>query len=392
MATRAERKRDATGRDVDGFEHVGPPTVTEDPGPRRIPEWLDTGAAFAWRFLLVVAALYVVVVALDRLLVVVVPVVVAAMLTTVLYPPVQWLRRHGWPRALATWAVFLLAFFVIGLLLAWLIPAVGNQVNSLQNSANDGVDQVKHWLTTGPLDIPKSRVNHDFNQLGDDISNNAGGLAVQGVTIALEIVVGLLLSLVTTFFFVKDGDRLTQSVLRLVGDRRAPEFQELARRAWATLGGYVRGTTANGLINGTLMGAGLLILGVPLALPIAVLTFFGAYFPIVGAVATGTLAALVALAADGPVTALVVVGLTVLIHNMEGYLVGPLVLGRAVHLHPLAVLLALAAGGVIAGIVGAFLAVPVTAVAVTTIQYYRKVGDAAPDAPDAPDDPGEVAS
>jgi predicted PurR-regulated permease PerM len=119
------------------------------------------------------------------------------------------------------------------------------------------------------------------------------------------------------------------------------------------------------------MGTGLIILGVPLALPIAVLTFFGAYFPIVGGVVTGALAALVALAVQGPGTALVVVGITVLIHNLEGYLVGPLVLGRAVHLHPLAVLLALAAGGVIAGIVGAFLAVPVTAVAVTTIQYFR---------------------
>ena len=125
------------------------------------------------------------------------------------------------------------------------------------------------------------------------------------------------------------------------------------------------------------MGIGLAILGVPLALPLAVLTFFGAYFPIIGSVVTGGVAALVALAALGPVTALVVIGLTVLVHNIEGYLIGPLVLGRAVHLHPLAVLLALAAGGVIAGIVGAFLAVPVTAVAVTIFDYYRE-GDDAP--------------
>jgi predicted PurR-regulated permease PerM len=136
----------------------------------------------------------------------------------------------------------------------------------------------------------------------------------------------------------------------------------------------VRGTTVNALINGTLMGIGLLVLGVPLALPIGVLTFFGAYFPIVGSIVTGALVALIALAAEGPVTALVVIGITVLIHNLEGYLVGPFVLGRAVHLHPLAMLLALAAGGVIAGVVGAFLAVPVTAVAVTTLEYYRQPG------------------
>ena len=133
----------------------------------------------------------------------------------------------------------------------------------------------------------------------------------------------------------------------------------------------MRGTTANGVINGALMGVGLAILGVPLALPIAVLTFVGAYFPLVGAFVTGGLAALVALASQGPVTALVVVGLTVVIHNVEGYLVGPLVLGRSVNLHPLAVLLALGVGAAIAGIIGAFLAVPVAAVAVATFQYYR---------------------
>jgi predicted PurR-regulated permease PerM len=320
---------------------------------------------------LVAAALYVVAVGLNRLLVVLVPVVIAAMFTTVLAPPAQWLRRRGWPPALATWAVFLAAFVVVGALLAWLVPAVGNQISSLQHSAENGVNEVKHWLVTGPLQLSKSQVNRDANQLGDDISANAGGLALQGATIALEVVVGLLLSLVTTFFFVKDGDRITQSILRLTDRRRAAELRELGPRIWATLTGYVRGSTVNGLINGTLMGAGLLILGVPLALPIAVLTFFGAYFPIVGAVVTGALAALVALAVQGPGTALVVVGITILIHNLEGYLVGPLVLGRAVHLHPLAVLLALAAGGVIAGIVGAFLAVPLTAVAVTTIQYFR---------------------
>jgi putative heme transporter len=387
MAHMTERRWDLTRRKVDGVDGSAPVPAVEPPlerpiersAPARMPQWLDTGAGFAWRFLLLAAALYVVVLVLDRLLVVVVPIVIAAMLTTVLAPPAQWLRRRGWPPALATWAVFLAAFLVVGALLAWLIPAVGNQVNSLQHSADNGVDQVKHWLTTGPLQLSKSRVNRDFTQLGNDISANAGGIALQGATIVLELVVGLLLSLVTTFFFVKDGERLAQSALRLADGRRVEELSELGRRGWATLSGYVRGTTVNGLVNGTLMGAGLLILGVPLALPLAVLTFFGAYFPIVGAVATGALAALIALAAQGPVTALVVIGITVLIHNLEGYLVGPFVLGRAVHLHPLGVLLALAAGGVIAGIVGAFLAVPVTAVAVTTLQYYRQAGSTSPD-------------
>ena len=345
--------------------------------PVRVPRWLDQSTAVAWRLLVLAAAIYVTAVMLDRLLVVVVPLVVAAMLTTVLAPPARWLRDHGWPPALATWAVFLVAFLVAAGLIAWLIPTFSNQFDSLQKSADSGISEIKHWLITGPLQLGKHQVNHDINQLGDELSTRAGGLAVQGATLLLELLVGLLLSLVTCFFLIKDGERITDAALRLAPSDRTTEFRILGLRSWATLTGYVRGTTINGLVNGAVMGIGLAILGVPLALPLAVLTFFGAYFPIVGSVVTGAIAALVALAALGPVTALVVIGLTVLVHNLEGYLVGPFVLGRAVHLHPLAVLLALAAGGVIAGIVGAFLAVPVTAVAVTIFGYYRQ-GDDAP--------------
>ena len=347
-----------------------------DGSPIRIPHWLEQGTTVAWRLLVLAAAVYVTATLLDRLLVVVVPIVVAAMLTTVLAPPARWLRDHGWPPALATWAVLLLAFLVVAGIIAWLVPSFGGQVDSLQKSAGSGIDQVKHWLVTGPLRLGKHEVNHDIDQLGNELSSRASGLALQGAALLLELLVGVLLSLVTCFFFVKDGERITDAALRLAPAARAGELRILGRRSWATLTGYVRGTTINGLVNGAVMGVGLVILGVPLAIPLAVLTFFGAYFPIVGAVVTGGVAALVALAALGPVAALVVIGLTVLVHNIEGYLIGPLVLGRAVHLHPLAVLLALAAGGVIAGIVGAFLAVPITAVAVTIVDYYREGGDA----------------
>ena len=177
----------------------------------------------------------------------------------------------------------------------------------------------------------------------------------------------------TTFFFVKDGEQLARSTMQLFGRRRAAELPELGTLLWRTLTGYVRGTTINGLVNGAVIGVGLYLLGVPLSLPLAVLTFFGAYFPIVGSFVSGAVAALVALAANGPVSALAVVGLTVLIHNLEGYLIGPLVLGRSVELHPLAVLLVIAVGGVIAGIVGAFLAVPITALVTTTVRFFRRM-------------------
>jgi predicted PurR-regulated permease PerM len=189
----------------------------------------------------------------------------------------------------------------------------------------------------------------------------------------------VLLSLVLTFFFVKDGERFARAFLRRVPSHRRDEARELLRRVWSTLSGYMRGTATNGVVNGTLMTVGLAILGVPLALPLGLLTFFGAFFPVVGAIVTGLLAALIALVAKGPVTAIIVVALTIAIHQIEGYLVGPLVLGRAVRLHAVVVLLALAIGGVLAGIVGALLAVPTAAVIATTYDYYHPP----PDDPDA---------
>jgi predicted PurR-regulated permease PerM len=342
------------------------------PAPVQIPRWLDTGAAIAWRLLLVALAIYVLGLVVQRLLVVVIPVALAAMVATVLVPPAHWLRRHGARPAVATWIVFLVGIALITGLFVWLVPTVSGQVTTLQHSAAHGINQVKHWLITGPLHLSRDELQHDIDRLSRDARMHASGFALQGATIALEVAAGLLLTLVTTFFFVKDGKRLARTTMQLFGRQRAAELPELGTLLWRTLTGYVRGTTINGLVNGTVIGIGLYLLGVPLSLPLAVLTFFGAYFPIVGSFLSGAVAALVALAANGPVSALAVVGLTVLIHNLEGYLVGPLVLGRSVELHPLAVLLVIAVGGVIAGIVGAFLAVPTAALVTTTVRFFRQ--------------------
>jgi predicted PurR-regulated permease PerM len=241
----------------------------------------------------------------------------------------------------------------------------------VRNSTNGGIDRVQNWLVRGPFHLSRKDVKTDFNNFGDSFKSHAGGFAVRGATLVGEIVADVLLSLVLTFFFVKDGERIAASFLRLVPLHRRADARELGNRTWATLSAYIRGTAVNGLVNGSLMTLGLVIIGVPLAVPIGVLTFFGGFFPIVGAIAVGALAALIALVAKGPVAALVVIGLTIVIHNVEGYLVGPLVLGRAVKLHPVAILLALAVGGVLAGIIGAFVAVPTAAVIATAFDYYR---------------------
>jgi predicted PurR-regulated permease PerM len=344
-----------------------------------VPAWLDRAAAVGWRLLVVAAALLFVLLVISKVLVVVVPVIVALFLSTVLVPPARWLRRRGWPPALATCAVFLLALFVLAAIVALLAPIVARDSNSLRSSTNGGITRVQDWLVRGPLHLSRRDVKKDFDNFGTSFKSHAGGFAVRGATLVGEIAADVLLSLVLTFFFVKDGDRIAASFLRLVPTHRKADARELGTRTWTTLSGYIRGTAVNGLVNGALMTAGLLLIGVPLAAPIGVLTFFGGFFPIVGAIAVGALAALVALVAKGPVAALVVVGVTIVIHNVEGYLVGPFVLGRAVKLHPVAVLLALAVGGVLAGIVGAFVAVPTAAVIAAAFDYYRP-----PIAPEAP--------
>ena len=336
-----------------------------------IPPWLDRAASLGWRLLIVTAALLFVLLVISKVIVVFVPVVVALFVSTVLVPPARWLRKHGWPPALATWAVFVMALLVLAAIVAVLVPNVAHDTTALRHSTNGGLDRVKNWLVRGPFHLKRRDVNADFKKFGDSFQSHAGGFAIRGATLVGEIAADVLLSLVLTFFFVKDGERMAQSFLRLVPQGRTAETRELGTRAWATLSAYIRGTAVNGLVNGLLMTLGLWIVGVPLAVPIGVLTFFGGFFPIVGAIAVGGLAALIALVAKGPVAALVIIGLTVVIHNVEGYLVGPLVLGRAVRLHPVAVLLALAIGGVLAGIVGAFVAVPTAAVIATTFNYYR---------------------
>ncbi|PZS16385.1 MAG: AI-2E family transporter [Acidimicrobiales bacterium] len=340
-----------------------------------VPRWISTGAAWSWRLLLIAAALFVVGHAFDKLRVIIMPIVVALFLSTILVPPARWLCRHRLPPLLATWVVFLCGIGIVAGIIVGLLPTAEHEFTKLGRELSAGIKQAEHWVETGPLHISHQQVNSYVGKIGQEVRSNGGKIAqgaISGATLAVEVVAGILLTLVITFFFVKDGSRIGQWALGLASEERAVDLRVIGARAWTTLSGYVRGTAANGLVNATLMTIGLLLIGVPLVLPIALLTFFGGFLPIVGAIAVGLLAILVALVAKGGIAALLVLALTVVIHHAEGYLVGPLVLGRAVKLHPLAVLLSLSLGGVLAGILGAFLAVPVVGVAASIVAYMRE--------------------
>ena len=327
-----------------------------------------------WRLLIVAAALFVLFTALGRLRLVVMPVLFALFLTAILSPAAQFLRRRGWPPVAATFVVFLAALGILVGLGFWLVPRVADQFGNVGKQASQGFKDVQHWLTRPPFRLKQADIDKYINSAKKQLSSRQGQIvkgAITGVGLALEVLTTTLLTVVLTFFFVKDGERMGAWFFGLVDEDRAAELREIGRRSWDALGGYIRGTAVNGLVNGSVMGVTLAVVGVPLALPLAFLTFVGAFIPLVGAIVTGVIAALIALVAKGGVAALVVLGATIVVHNLEGYLVGPFVLGRAVHLHPVAVLLSLTTGTILAGVLGAFLAVPVLSILLAVIGYYR---------------------
>ncbi|HET6810776.1 MAG TPA: AI-2E family transporter [Acidimicrobiales bacterium] len=350
-----------------------------------VPSWLAVGAAYAWRLLLLAGALYVVGIVLGRFQVILLPVFAALLLTSILVPPARWLRGKGLPALVSTWIVFLAVLGAIAGVVALLIPSVSGDFGRLGHELAQGGHRIERWLQNGPLHVSRSQIDSFVTSIRDQLTKSSGTIARYGLTgasVVLETAAGLLLTLVLTFYFVKDGSQMTAWLSAVLPERWRGRAAAVGRAVWHTMSGYVRGTAVNGLVDASLMASGLYLLRVPLVVPIALLTFVGGFLPLVGAVASGAIAALVALVAKGPVAALVVVGMTVFIHNVEGYLVGPLVLGRAVHLHAVVILLSIAAGTVAAGAVGAFLAVPVvgTAVAVVTALRVQEV-------PTAPTDP-----
>jgi putative heme transporter len=373
----------------------------DDRSSPEVPSWLARAAALGWRFLVLVAALIVVFTALGRVRLVVTPIIFALFLTAILSPPANWLRRHNWPPLAATWAVFLLSVIALGGLGFWFVPKVANQFGDVGKQASQGFKDVQHWLTHKPFNLKQADIDRYINSIKSGVTSRQSQIvqgAFKGVSVAIEVVTTALLTLVLTFFFVKDGELMTKWFVGLVAPERSREVREIGRRCWEALGGYIRGTAVNGIVNGTVMGVTLVVVGVPLAMPLAFLTFVGAFIPLVGAIVTGVLAALIALVAKGGVAALIVLGATIVVHNLEGYLVGPFVLGRAVHLHPVAILLALTTGTILAGALGAFLAVPVLSILLAVIGFYRSenaevvAGDAESDSAEKFADVGSAGS
>jgi len=323
--------------------------------------WLS---AVVWRTAILVAAFLVVAWALWELRVVTLPVFVALLLSTAFAAPVVGLERRGWPSALATAAVmggFIVVFLAVVVLMA---PPTVDGVAGLDDATTSAVSDLEDWLVDGPLSFERSDVKQytsdPIGQLIELVEDSSLSLS-SGARMVGETLAGALLSLVLTFLFVKDGRRFQDWALSHLTGRRETAVRKAAARAWATFGGYLRGAATLGAVEGTIIGVTMWIVGAPLALPLAVITFIAAFFPIVGAIVAGLVAVLVTFASAGLIPAVVVGAVAVVVQQLDGNLLGPTIYGRVLEIHPAVVLVVLTAGGALGGIAGAFVAVPLTA-------------------------------
>jgi putative heme transporter len=351
MANTARRDEDAS--DGDGRT-----------GLSGISPWLRKigGGAWLWLGILLVAAIALTIAV--ELAIVVVPVILGLILATIAAPPTRWLERRGLPPALATTIVVIGGLFALLGGLGALVPLFIAQAQDLGPTVVQGWNDLLAWAEEGPLGIERGQIEGWVDDGLAAIGDQAGELAGQAAAVAtstIEAVTAFILTIIITFFFVKDGMRVAGWIRERVPAHRRDDVTAFGKRGWESLGGYVRGTATVALIDAVGIGLGLWILGVPLVLPLAVLVFFGGFIPIVGAALTGFLAVLVALASEGLVTALIVLGIVALVQQIESDILQPMIMGRVVPLHPLVVLIVLSAGAKLVGLIGALLAVPLAA-------------------------------
>ncbi|OBI86744.1 AI-2E family transporter [Mycobacterium asiaticum] len=321
-------------------------------------------AAWSWRLLVILATGVALLWVVDKLEVIVVPVLLALMLSALLVPLVDWLDKKGLPRGLAVTLVLLGGFAILGGILAFVISQFVVGLPDLVKQVERSIDSSRKWLIEGPAHIRNEQIDHAGNAAIEALRNNQAKVTSGALSTAAtitELLTAAVLVLFTLIFFLYGGRNIWKYVQQIFPGHVRDRVHEAGLAGYGALTGYIRATFLVALTDAVGVGAGLAIMGVPLALPLASIVFLGAFVPLIGALVSGLLAVVVALLAKGLVYALLTLGLLIVVNQLEAHVLQPLVMGRAVSIHPLAVVLAIAAGGVLAGIVGALLAIPTVA-------------------------------
>lgn len=302
---------------------------------------------------------------LAHIQIVLLPLLAAIVFTALLRPLRLRLEGAGLGRLGATWLTFLTAIVVVAGVATFVAYFAHGQFHSFQNEFTNTVHKLRHYLVTGPFHLKESQLNKLGSQIGHWLSQHQATVvssAVKGATVVGEFLAASILTAFITFFLLYDGERIWRWVTTPFGSRLGAKVDAAGAAAWITLSGYIRGSVLVATIHAVVIGVTLLILGVPLVAPLAVIVFVFSFLPLIGVLISGGLAVFVALGTKGLIAGIVVTVVLILEHQVEGHLLQPFIMGRYVRLHPLAIALVLSIGGVLGGIVGAIVAVPVAAV------------------------------
>lgn len=335
--------------------------------------WL---AGWAYRFIVLAVAAYFIWLSLGELWEGLLPVLLAILVCTVLWPPVRWLRNKGVKSTLAVIITMGTVAVLIGGLVAAMAPSVANQSTGLVDKAVQGGKTLITWVQGPPLNLKAEQFDTVLTEITTKVQEQASNIAsgvFAGLSTASSVAVTIGIMLVLVFFFLKDGDRFLPWVRRTTGPTVGSHLSEVLIRTWTTLSSFILAQAAVSLIDAIFIGIGLFILKVPLALVLATITFFAGFIPIVGAVSAGAISVLIALVSNGLPTALGVLALIIVVQQLEGNILSPMLHSKAVDLHPVIVLLAVTVGGGLFGIIGAFLAVPAIATIAVWMRYHSEM-------------------
>jgi predicted PurR-regulated permease PerM len=327
------------------------------------------------RVIVIAAAAYVIGWGIGHIWMVFFPVSMALIVSTVLGPPVAWLRHKGWPAALAAATVVISFITLLVGVIAVLTPQVAGQAGEIASGASGGLQKVRDWVTGEPLNLSEGQISRAIEAIQDRLQSSATAISsgvFTTISTATSLIINLVLVLMLTFFFVKDGHKFLPWLNAIGGQRAGDHLSEVLQRVWSTLGGFIRTQSIVAFIDAVIIGIGLAVLGSPLAVPLAVITFFGGYIPIIGAFVSGALAVLVTLVTNDYKDALIALLIVVLVQQLEGNVLSPMLQGKNMNLHPAVVLMSVTAGGSLFGITGAFLAVPVAATLAEIMRYVNE--------------------
>jgi predicted PurR-regulated permease PerM len=358
---------------TDGSPETGADTGGSE-GGRRLQHGINQVSRWTVRLLIIGLGLVALFWLMGQLWSIVLPIALGLLLATILWPPVRIMRKKI-PNALAAAIALLGLLIVVVALIAVLAPQVTSQAQDLVDRASAGLSSLQDWVAGPPFNMGPDALGGLVDKGIKELQAN--GQQVAGVVIGSlgaigSAVVTFVLALVLCFFFLKDGPRFLPWLRTWIGPSTGAHFEVISDRVWTALGQYVWSQAAVALVDGVFIGVGVWLLGVPFALPIAVLTFFGGFVPIVGAFVAGAIATLVALVSNGIWTAVAVLAIVLVVQQLEGNVMQPILVGRTLKIHAAVVLTSVALGGTLFGIVGAFLAVPAVAVGQVIARYVRE--------------------